>query len=114
MPSITIDAKILGLWIPILVILMGGIGSLMTFGLPVSISHMVKAEEKIDRNERRSKLNQSNITKYSGYVNKLQIDNAVNDEYQKGVRKDLNDAKEQRKELNDAVQEIIRLLGTTR
>ena len=114
MPTITIDAKILGLWLPVLVIILGGIGSLMAFGLPVSISHMVQAEEQISRNTRRSQTNKAAITKYSGFVNKLQIDNAVNDAYQKGVQRDLLDAKKERKDLNENVQKIIQLLGTTR
>ena len=114
MPSITIDAKILGLWIPILVILMGGRGTLMAFGLPVSISHMVQAEENISRNERRSQNNKAAITKYSGYITELQKDNAVNDAYQKGVQRDLTDAKQERKDLTRDLQKIIQLLGTTR
>ena len=114
MSTVTIDAKILGLWIPILVILMGGIGTLMAFGLPASMSYVVKAEEQIGQNTRRSSRNKAAITKYSGYITELQKDNAVNDAYQKGVQRDLTDAKQERKDLTRDLQKIIQLLGTTR
>jgi hypothetical protein len=114
MSHITLDAKVLGLWIPILVVVMGGMAALINFGPPVSLSYMVKAEEKILRNERRSLGNERTITKYSGFVNELKTAGAVDAEYQKGVQKELGDAKADRKKLDGDIQKIIRLLDNPR
>jgi hypothetical protein len=112
MSTITLDLKTIVGWGTVLAAVVGFLAVLINFGPPVSMSYMLKAQEKIDRNHRRSQGNEKEINKYSGFVNKLKTDQAVNDEYQKGVQRELGDARADRKKLDGDIQKIIRLLGS--
>ena len=114
MSTVTLDTKTIVTWLTIGTFVVGGMGTLLTFGLPASMSYVVKAEEQIGQNTRRSLRNKAAISKYSGFVTKLQRDQAVQDAYQQGVQRDLTDAKQERKDLDKDLQKIIRLLGSTR
>ena len=83
------------------------------FGMPASVSRVVKAEEAIGRNTRRSVRNSNTLTGHGVTMTGLQIGKAVNDEYQRGVQRDLTEAKQERKDLNKDIQKIIRLLGSS-
>lgn len=113
MSTITLDLKTLTTWATIATIVVGGVVALASFGMPASVSRVVKAEEAIGRNTRRSVRNATAITRYGVDITNLKIDRAVNTEYQRGVQRDLTDAKQERKDLNMDIQKIIQLLGSS-
>ncbi len=113
MSSITLDLKTMTTWITVAGLVVGGVVALASFGMPASISRVVKAEEQISQNKRRTVRNATAITRYGADIANLKIDRAVNTEYQRGVQRDLTDAKQERKDLDADIQKIIRLLGSS-